>query len=144
MLRSTVTRPACVGVRHPSGAHDQIFITFRQLLVYLCETPTETRGLNCRLQLLWPSPVILRSEPPLTHDRILLFHILDSSSLQDKFPLFIPLMDMRTLTVYSFTCNSSICVCTIHTRLVRRRIADQTLTHVIHITTPMSPTFAFS
>jgi hypothetical protein len=59
-----VSRPVCLGIKHQSGAYDQIFVTVTQLRVCLCGAFSLTRGQVCRLRLLLAlaSAVILRSE----------------------------------------------------------------------------------
>jgi hypothetical protein len=77
MLRLMVSQQVFMGVRHPSGAHDQIFITVRQLRVCSCRAPSLTRGLVCSLQLLLglASVAILGSEPRRTHGLVLVFQM---------------------------------------------------------------------
>jgi hypothetical protein len=69
MLRPTVSRPVCLGIKHPSGAYDQIFNTVRQLRVCWYGTPylTKRTGLSftiaagpcqrshCRVRVPWDS-----------------------------------------------------------------------------------------
>jgi hypothetical protein len=47
-----ISRLVCFAARHPSGAHDHIFVTVKQLLVCCCGATSLTRGTICNLQLL--------------------------------------------------------------------------------------------
>jgi hypothetical protein len=92
MLRAIVSRSVCLGVKHSSGAYDQIFIIVRKFWVCWCGTLSLTRELVCcllQLLLILTSAVILWSKSRWTHDHILLSQIRDPSNLEGQVPVFI-------------------------------------------------------
>jgi hypothetical protein len=82
ILRLAVSRPVCLGIKHTSGAYEQIFVTVRLLRICSCGALSLTRRRVCRLRCLQmllalSSAVILGSESLGTRDHILVSQIRD-------------------------------------------------------------------
>jgi hypothetical protein len=71
MLRPTVSQPLCIGVKHPSGVQDQIYVSQTVAGLFTWSALSDERmGLSFTIAAGLASEVILGSESRGTHDHI--------------------------------------------------------------------------
>jgi hypothetical protein len=89
MLQPTVRWPGCFGVGHPSGAHDQIFITFIQLPLVDVGRPLWQENGSVVYNCCWSSPAqsFFGPSPNGLMTKILLSQIRESPNLEGQVPV---------------------------------------------------------
>jgi hypothetical protein len=79
MLRPTVSRPVCLGIKHPSGAYNQIYSTVRQFLVCWCGALWREGG-SVVYNFCWPSAAqSFSGTSPVRLATIFYCHIFETS-----------------------------------------------------------------
>jgi hypothetical protein len=107
-LRPTVSRPVCLGIKHPSGVYNNIFITVGQLRVCWCGALSLTRGRVENLYSVQCSRFLLTSDLQMYNIRGYLIvsehRLYRVTPLKTPFGLLIPLLQSQS-HVTTFTHN---------------------------------------